>query len=61
MGYTTLHNMAQIGVGVSAISDLGTVTGKPKELDQYMEETVNDNSFHAGDSFWKKRTSSGEK
>ena len=43
MGYTTLHNMAQIGVGVSAISDFGdSYWQNPKELDQYMEETVND-------------------
>ena len=42
MGYTTLHNMAQIGVGVSAISDFGdSYWQNPKELDQYMEETVN--------------------
>ena len=43
MGYTTLHNMAQIGVGVSAISDFGdSYWQNPKGLDQYMEETVND-------------------
>ena len=42
MGYTTLHNMAQIGVGVSAISDFGdSYWQNPKELDQYMEETAN--------------------
>ena len=42
MGYTTLHNMAQIGVGVSAISDFGdSYWQNTKELDQYMEETVN--------------------
>ena len=42
MGYTTLHNMAQIGVGVSAISDFGdSYWQNPKELDQYMEENVN--------------------
>jgi len=42
MGYTTLHNMAQIGVGVSAISDFGdSYWQNPKELDQYMEETTN--------------------
>ena len=43
MGYTTLHNMAQIGVGVSAISDFGdSYWQNSKELDQYMEETAND-------------------
>ncbi len=40
MGYTTLHNMSQIGVGVSAISDFGnSYWQNPKELDQYMTET----------------------
>ncbi|MBC8257493.1 MAG: oxygen-independent coproporphyrinogen III oxidase [SAR324 cluster bacterium] len=41
MGYTTLHNMAQIGVGVSAISDFGdSYWQNQKELSQYMEEVA---------------------
>ena len=40
MGYTTLHNMVQIGAGVSAISDFGdSYWQNPKDLDLYMEET----------------------
>jgi len=40
MGYTTLHNMVQIGTGVSAISDFGdSYWQNPKDLNQYMEET----------------------
>ena len=39
MGYTTLHNMAQIGVGVSAISDFGdSYWQNNKDLHQYMSE-----------------------
>ena len=39
MGYTTLHNMAQIGVGVSAISDFGvSYWQNNKDLQQYMNE-----------------------
>ena len=41
MGYTTLHNMAQIGVGVSAISDFGdSYWQNTKEIDQYMNEAT---------------------
>ena len=40
MGYTTLHNMSQIGVGVSAISDFGdSYWQNAKDLDQYVKET----------------------
>ena len=39
MGYTTLHNMAQIGIGVSAISDFGvSYWQNNKDLQQYMNE-----------------------
>lgn len=39
MGYTTLHGLAQIGLGVSAISDFGDSYWKnPKELDDYLEQ-----------------------
>ena len=39
MGYTTLHNMAQIGIGVSAISDFGdSYWQNNKDLYQYMNE-----------------------
>ena len=39
MGYTTIHNMAQIGVGVSAISDFGvSYWQNNKDLQQYMNE-----------------------
>ena len=42
MGYTTLHNMAQIGVGVSAISDFGiSYWQNNKDLHQYMNEAFN--------------------
>jgi oxygen-independent coproporphyrinogen-3 oxidase len=42
MGYTTLHNMAQIGVGVSAISDFGdSYWQNSKDLDQYLGESCN--------------------
>ena len=38
MGYTTLHGLAQIGLGVSAISDFGdSYWQNPKELDDYLE------------------------
>ena len=43
MGYTTMHNMAQIGVGVSAISDFGnSYWQNTKDLYKYLEETSND-------------------
>ena len=39
MGYTTLHNMTQIGVGVSAISDFGdSYWQNTKEIELYMIE-----------------------
>ena len=39
MGYTTLHGLAQIGLGVSAISDFGdSYWQNPKELDDYLEQ-----------------------
>ncbi len=39
MGYTTLHNMTQIGVGVSAISDFGdSYWQNPKDIDTYTSE-----------------------
>ena len=39
MGYTTLHDMTQIGVGVSAISDFGDkYFQNQKKLHQYIEE-----------------------
>ena len=39
MGYTTLHSLAQIGLGVSAISDFGdSYWQNPKELDGYLEQ-----------------------
>ncbi len=42
MGYTTLHGMAQIGLGVSAISDFGdSFWQNPKELNDYMETIEN--------------------
>ncbi|MBG56330.1 MAG: oxygen-independent coproporphyrinogen III oxidase [Deltaproteobacteria bacterium] len=42
MGYTTLHNMAQIGVGVSAISDFGgSYWQNDKDLHQYINEAYN--------------------
>ena len=40
MGYTTLHDMAQIGIGVSAISDFGdSYMQNQKNLEQYIQET----------------------
>ena len=42
MGYTTIHNMAQIGVGVSAISDFGvSYWQNNKDIYQYINETFN--------------------
>ncbi len=42
MGYTTLHNMAQIGIGVSAISDFGiSYWQNNKDIHQYMNEAYN--------------------
>ena len=42
MGYTTIHNMAQIGIGVSAISDFGvSYWQNNKDIYQYMNETFN--------------------
>ncbi|MAA89830.1 MAG: oxygen-independent coproporphyrinogen III oxidase [Deltaproteobacteria bacterium] len=39
MGYTTLHGLAQIGLGVSAISDFGdSYWQNPKNLSEYMEQ-----------------------
>ena len=41
MGYTTLHNMSQIGLGVSAISDFeDSYFQNPKNIHQYIEETL---------------------
>ena len=41
-GYTTIHNMAQIGVGVSAISDFGvSYWQNNKDIYQYINETFN--------------------
>jgi len=40
MGYTTLHDMVQIGIGVSAISDFGDCyMQNQKNLEQYIQET----------------------
>ena len=40
MGYTTLHGLAQIGFGVSAISDFGdSYWQNPKELNNYLEQS----------------------
>ena len=42
MGYTTLHNMAQIGIGVSAISDFGvSYWQNSKDIHQYINESSN--------------------
>ena len=39
MGYTTLHGLAEIALGVSAISDFGdSYWQNPKELDDYLEQ-----------------------
>ena len=39
MGYTTLHGLAQIGLGVSAISDFGdSYWQNPKDLKEYMAQ-----------------------
>ena len=39
MGYTTLDGMNQIGLGVSAISDLGdSYWQNPKDLEEYMDQ-----------------------
>lgn len=41
MGYTTLHDMVQIGVGVSAISDFGnSYFQNQKNIDNYIKETT---------------------
>ena len=41
MGYTTLHDMVQVGVGVSAISDFGdSYMQNPKDIDQYVQEAT---------------------
>ena len=42
MGYTTLHGLAQICLGVSSISDFGdSYWQNPKELDDYLEQAYN--------------------
>ena len=45
MGYTTLHNMSQIGIGVSAISDFGdSYFQNQKDIFQYIDE-ISDNNI----------------
>ena len=44
MGYTTLHNMSQIGIGVSAISDFGdSYFQNQKDIFQYIDEISDSN------------------
>ena len=48
MGYTTLHGLEKIGLGISTISEFGdSYWQNPKELDDYLEQ-ASDPKPHRG-------------